>query len=91
LGGREAELGEDHPETLETKNDLGVLHKMQGKYEDAQLLLHEAVDGRTEKLGPQHPHTLASIRNLIELYDAWNKPDEAEQWRAKDALYGVDE
>jgi len=36
-----------------------------------------------EKLGPQHPHTLASIKNLIELYEAWNKPEEAQKWRAK--------
>jgi hypothetical protein len=26
---------------------------------------------------------LASIRNLIELYEAWGKPEKAEEWRVK--------
>jgi hypothetical protein len=24
-----------------------------------------------------------SLNNLIELYEAWNKPEKAEKWRAK--------
>jgi hypothetical protein len=28
-------------------------------------------------------HPLASITNLIELYEAWGKPEEAEEWRTK--------
>jgi hypothetical protein len=35
------------------------------------------------KLGDTHPHTLQSWNNLIELYEAWNKPEKANQWRAK--------
>jgi hypothetical protein len=30
-----------------------------------------------------HPRTLESFHNLIELYEAWGKPEEAEKWRAK--------
>ena len=30
-----------------------------------------------------HPHTLESWHNLIELYEAWNKPEKANEWRAK--------
>jgi hypothetical protein len=30
-----------------------------------------------------HPHTLESWHNLINLYEAWNKPEKAEEWRAK--------
>jgi hypothetical protein len=36
-----------------------------------------------DKLGDTHPHTIESINNLIELYEAWNKPEKAEEWRAK--------
>ena len=43
----------------------------------------EAVEGRIQKLGPQHPHTQESIKNLIELYEACDKPEKAAQWRAK--------
>ena len=49
----------------------------------AELLLIEAIEGRIIKLGDKHPHTLQSINNLIELYEAWNKPEKAKEWRAK--------
>ena len=51
--------------------------------DEAEPLLLEAVKGRRLKLGDTHPHTLESLNNLIELYEAWNKPEEAEEWRAK--------
>ena len=46
-------------------------------------MLLRAVEGRRLKLGDTHPHTKESLNNLIELYEAWNKPKEAEEWRAK--------
>lgn len=30
-----------------------------------------------------HPHTLESMNNLVKFYESWNKPEEAEKWRAK--------
>jgi hypothetical protein len=41
------------------------------------------VNGRRLKLGDTHPETLESMNNLIELYEAWNKPEKAKEWRAK--------
>ncbi|MHC4533996.1 MAG: hypothetical protein ACYS6K_08590 [Planctomycetota bacterium] len=35
------------------------------------------------KLGDTHPHTQQSLNHLIELYEAWNKPEKANEWRAK--------
>ena len=29
------------------------------------------------------PHTLESLNNHIKLYEAWNKPEKANEWRAK--------
>jgi hypothetical protein len=49
----------------------------------AEKLLLEAVDGRCIKLGDTHPHTLESMNNLIDLYEAWNKQEKTERWRAK--------
>jgi hypothetical protein len=60
-----------------------VLCKEQGDYDKAEPLLLEAVDGRRLKLGDKHPYTFESLNNLIDLYEAWNKPDKAEEWRAK--------
>jgi len=39
--------------------------------------------GRRLKLGDTHPRTLESWHNLIELYEAWDKPEKAEKWRVK--------
>ena len=77
------EIGPDHPHTLESMHELAVLHLRLTRYEDAEPLLLEAYHGRTIKLGPDHPHTVESLRELVNLYESWNKPDEAAKWRAK--------
>ena len=83
LEARKFKIGDDHPDTLETKNDLAVLYMEQGDYANAEPLLLEAIKGRRLKLGDKHPHTIESVKNLIDLYEAWNKSERAEQWRAK--------
>ena len=60
-----------------------MLYKEQTRNEEAEKLLLEAIEGRRLKLGDTHPHTLESWHNLIDLYDAWNKPDKAQEWREK--------
>ena len=39
----------------------------------------EVVEGRLLKLGDTHPHTLESIENLIDLYEAWKKPEKVNE------------
>jgi tetratricopeptide (TPR) repeat protein len=62
---------------------LAQLHIDQERYDDAEKLLLKAVDVSYVKLGDTHPHTLKILNNLIALYESWNKPEEAEKWRAK--------
>ena len=76
-------FGKDHPETLETTTDLAMLYKEQVRYDEAEPLLLEAIQGRRLKLGDTHPRTLESLNNLIDLYESWNKPEKAKEWRAK--------
>ena len=64
-------------------HELAVLYREQGDYDKAEPLFLEAINGRRLKLGETHPHTQESIRNLTGLYEAWNKPKEAEKWRAR--------
>jgi hypothetical protein len=61
LTGRQRELGDDHPDTLESKNDLAVLYKEQARYEESEKLLLEALEGRRLKLGDAHPHTIEDL------------------------------
>jgi hypothetical protein len=64
-------------------HELAVLYKEQAHYVEAEKLLLKAIEGRRLKLGDKHPHTIESMNNLIILYEAWNKPEKAEKWRAK--------
>ena len=65
--------------------------KEQSRYDDAERLLREALEGRRTKLSDEHPHTLESWHNLIELYEALDKPEKADEWRAKLPQTEVDE
>lgn len=64
-------------------NTLAKLYIAQGRYADAEELYLETIRTQHHVLGDTHPHTLESWNNLIDLYDVWGKPGEAEQWRAK--------
>jgi hypothetical protein len=62
-----------------------VLYNKQRDYDKAEPLLLEALKGRHLKLGDTHPHTIEPWHNLIALYEAWNEPQKAKEWRAKPA------
>jgi tetratricopeptide (TPR) repeat protein len=64
-------------------HELAILYKEQGRYDKAEPLFLEAVEGRRLKLGDTHPHTIESLNNLIDLYESWNKPEKATEWRTK--------
>ena len=80
---RITKLGDEHPRTLQSKHELALLYKQQKLYDKAEPMLSEAAKGRLDKLGDIHPHTQESINALIELYDACNKPEIAQEWREK--------
>ena len=72
-------LPDEHPDILESLYDLGLLYVKLGRHQEAETLLLEAIKGRRLKLGDTHPHTLESWNHLIELYEAWNKPEKAKE------------
>jgi hypothetical protein len=64
-------------------NNLAILYRKQLPYNEVENLLIEAVKDRRLKLGGSHPHTKESLNNLIDLYKAQDKPENAKGWRAK--------
>ncbi|MFC1636027.1 tetratricopeptide repeat protein [Planctomycetota bacterium] len=76
-------VGAAHPQILTSMHSLAILYKEQGAYDKAELLLIKAIEGRRLKLGDTHPHTKESLNELIDLYEIWNKPEEANEWRAR--------
>ncbi len=74
----EAALGEEHPSTLASFNNLANLHSLQGRFEAAEPLLARALRIGEQALGKEHPGTLASLNGLAFLYDAQGRFHEAE-------------
>jgi len=72
----------DHP-ALSRMNTKAQVYYKQGQYEEAELLSLKTLEIRQRVLGEEHPDAAKSINRLVELYEAWNKPEEAEKWRAK--------
>ena len=76
-------LGPDHPDALDSANDLGALYKALGRFDEARPLLIKAWEGRRQKFGTDHPDTLASLNHIIALFEVWRKPQETMTWREK--------
>ena len=57
-------LGDRHPSTLASINNLGTLLKVKGDLAAAELLHREVLEVQRVSLGDRHPNTLISINNL---------------------------
>ncbi len=74
-------LGEDHPHTATSYDNLAQSLYEQGQYGAAQPLLQRALDIRRKVLGEDHPHTATSYNNLAA------NLDEQGQYGAAQPLY----
>ena len=57
---------------------MAALRQAQGKLDEAEPLISEALEAFRATLGDRHPRTLASIANMASLLQAQGKLDEAE-------------
>ena len=71
-------LGDDHPDTLQSKNNLAHLYHSQGRYGEAEPLYRETSQLRRQVLGDKHPNTLGSMNNLAGLYRSQGRFGKAE-------------
>ncbi|MEP0872382.1 tetratricopeptide repeat protein [Trichocoleus desertorum AS-A10] len=71
-------LGNEHPNTVISLNNLAALYDAQGRYEAAELLYSEALSIRRKVLGNEHPDTATSLNNLATLYSAQGRYEAAE-------------
>jgi tetratricopeptide (TPR) repeat protein len=67
LGIRKSELGDRHPSTALSLNNLAVLYYYMERYELAIPLLEQAVEIREEVLGLEHPYTKGTQENVRSL------------------------
>ena len=63
-------LGEDHPRTLTSRNNLAYAYQSAGRLGEAVILYEQLFSDRTRILGPNHRDTLASCNNLAYAYES---------------------
>jgi tetratricopeptide (TPR) repeat protein len=82
--GREEVLGIEHPDTLTSVSNLGLVLERQGKYEEAEAMCRRALEEREKVLGVEHPHTLTSVSQLGSVLERQGKYEEAEAMHRRD-------
>jgi tetratricopeptide (TPR) repeat protein len=80
----------DHPSTLNTDNNLGLLYAYQGRLEEAEKMYGQALAGYKKALGAVHTSTLNTVNNLGGLYAGQGKLQEADEMY-RQALAGKEE
>ena len=61
---RKKALGDEHPGTATSLNDLASLLHDQGKLTEAEPLYRQALEIRKKALGDEHPDTATSLNDL---------------------------
>ncbi|TRV53305.1 MAG: tetratricopeptide repeat protein [Microcystis panniformis Mp_MB_F_20080800_S26D] len=72
------QLGDNHPLTAQSLNNLALLYDSQGRYSEAEPLYKEALAIWKQQLGDNHPDTATSLNNLAALYRVQGRYSEAE-------------
>lgn len=85
----EKALGEEHPETLRSVENLAGVLPSQGKYEAAEMMNRRALEGIEKALGKEHSSTLASMNNLAGVLLHQGKYEAAEEMNRR-ALDGYE-
>ena len=75
---RKETLGINHPDTLHTMQELGVLYFWQGKYAPSASLLQTVLAEQRRVLGDDHHDTLDTMHVLGSVVSALGRHDEAE-------------
>jgi CHAT domain-containing protein/Tfp pilus assembly protein PilF len=61
-------LGDQHPDTATSLNNLAEVYRSLGDYAKAEPLCRQALEIRKKVLGENHPNTATSLNNLALLY-----------------------
>jgi hypothetical protein len=77
---RQAELGEAHPNTVVSVNDLGFVLKDMGRYAEAQPYFERALKTNRTVHGEQSPETAVSLDNLGLVYKDLGRFREAQDY-----------
>ena len=80
---RERFLGEKHPDTAETYNNIAAVYNNQGDYTKALEWLQKSLVISETVLGTEHPNTAATYNNIAGVYDKQGDYAKALEWYQK--------
>jgi len=75
---RRAALGDDHPDTIESINGMGVALEAQGKPAEGEVYIREALERSRRVLGPDAPITITTLSNIGAMLRVRGRFEEAE-------------
>ena len=75
--------GPDHPDLATALSNLGSVLAGRGDHAAAEPLFEEALRIRRAVLEPSHPKTLDLVRYMIRFYEAWGRPEKADELRRR--------
>eukprot|EP00891_Asterochloris_glomerata_P006867 jgi/Astpho2/6867/Aster-06539 len=76
---REKSLHPNHAEVAASLNNLAVLLKTMGNFDEAEQLYHRSIAIKERALGQNHPQVALSLNNLAALLRRMGKNEEAEE------------
>ena len=82
LAMRKKLLGEEHQRVAITQGYLGTLLVDRGAYAEAEPMLLASIETLKQAIGIANRQTQRYIESIITLYTAWEKPEEADRYRA---------
>ncbi|HKL14377.1 MAG TPA: tetratricopeptide repeat protein, partial [Balneolaceae bacterium] len=82
---QQATLPEGHRRTALTQSLLGACLTDQQRYTEAEPLLDKSYALLSAQRGPQDKDTRQALQRLVNLYEAWDKPEKAALYRAESA------
>jgi len=81
LAMRRTLMGE-HPDVAANLTELGALLKDKGEYTAAEAHHREALAMLRRLYGEEHRQNQEAVMRLVELYEAWDRPEQAAEYRA---------
>ena len=67
----------DHPDVAASYNNIGMVYRQQGKYEEALVQHTKSLDIGIRVLGHEHPSVAGSYNNIGAVYHRQGKYEEA--------------
>ncbi len=80
---RQQVFGDEDEGTLGSMIRVAELYRDQKHFDDSKQLLLKAEETARQEFGKDHEITNKIVNNFINLYEAWDKPEMAEEWRTK--------